>query len=166
MVAIAISKQIQFSRNRNRRRLHRVILAAASALWAPWLAGQNPTSDLPSACAPCKGKGLIALGSFGQESRRLLQSPFPKALSVGDAREEPWIFKLTVNVDGIPCDVRRTSGPDGAFATAFVDAVMKWRFDPFMHAGHGTCYTSRLYCYLKSREGRAVVVVPGVTEPY
>jgi len=130
------------------------------------VSAQSLTANLPAACAACKGpEPHIGTGTFRPEAKRLLTHPLPHAL-ISDVREEPWIFRLTVNVDGTPCAVLRKGGPDGVFVRAFVTAVMKWRFIPLIHKGNPTCYTSTLYCYVKRQEGRAILVIPGVTEPY
>ena len=149
-----------------RMRSPKALLTVAIMFWAPLVGAQNVASKLPAACAACKPAGFLGLGIFADESRRLLSHPLPTERRASDARVEPWIFILTVNLDGTPCEVRLIKGPDGSFSKMFTASVMKWSFTPLTYKGHTACHMSRLYCYVRLKDGRPVLVIPGVTEPY
>jgi hypothetical protein len=127
---------------------------------------QSLTANLPAECDACKGpEPHIGTGSFRSQARRLRSYVLPEA-RLSDAREEPWVFSLTVNIDGIPCAVTLKDGPDGPFARSLLAAARKWRFYALIHGGHATCFSSLVYCYVRVKESHVVLIVPGVTEPY
>lgn len=124
------------------------------------------TAPAPSPCPPCNFPKKLGFGAFQLQAKRLLSYRLPADLPVeSEVRQEPWVFRLTVGLDGRPCAVELLRGTSDDFADAVSAAIRDWRFSPFTTSrGEILCFQSKLFVYVRQVNGHADVIVPGVTD--
>lgn len=126
---------------------------------------QVASSQVPESCQVCSGK--MAFGEFQVEASLLRQYSLPAVpIAETDFREDPWVFELTVNVDGKPCSVELKSGPETALEKAVAQKIAEWRFTAWRDPrGSLHCYQSKVSVYVRRQNDRLTLVVPGINGP-
>ena len=99
----------------------------------------------------------VLIGAHTVQARRI-----PDALK-RNIPQEPWVFEVTLNLDGRLCAVEKISGADGVFAKLLAQTMRQWKFAVFQSRFGFACYQTQLLIYVRERKGRATIEIPGIT---
>lgn len=120
----------------------------------------------PASCGVCNATKKMAWGGPENLKRVLISyrvPDVPERLS-RSIPSEPWVFEVTLSIDGRLCALRQVDGPSDDYGRLLAAAVARqWIFEPFQSLLGATCYQTRLHFYVRQRKGKAVIEVPGVT---
>jgi hypothetical protein len=117
----------------------------------------------------CNQTKKMAWGGVENFSPLLTSHPVPEIPESlkRNIPEEPWVFEVTLNLDGKLCGVKQIGGPDDAFSRLLAETMLqRWTFTPFQFRREPLCYQTRLHFYIRERKGKPVIEVPGVTSSF
>lgn len=140
-----------------------VVMAVSVTCALPIVAQKQMTFG--ATCGVCDKTRREAWGPANELNRSLLRHPLPVVPAMQMIPSEPWVVELILDLDGKICALKLLSGKDDAFGKALFRSLHEWTFSPFMTRVGAVCYRTRLFVYLRQREGRVVVEVPGITTP-
>ena len=123
------------------------------------------SGQAPEGCPVCKGD--MAFGGFADEIPHVAKYEVPSlVLQDSDARDEPWVFELTVDVQGRVCSLKLKRGPENRVERSIAEAVRTWQFTAWRGpTGREFCFQSLFFAYIRRREGRLQIVFPGLNGP-
>jgi len=106
----------------------------------------------------------MAGGAFPLIAKNIVKWGMPLAPAEHPS-DEPWVFKVVFQADGLPCSVKLRHGPNGVMGEQIAGSIRLWRLTPLMHKGLVQCVQTVVYVYLRSEQGRTVFIIPGLPGP-
>jgi hypothetical protein len=117
-------------------------------------------------CPVCT-KQNTALGFFSTtEVRHILKYDLPSiVIPENTVSIAPWTFDLVVDSQGHVCSVQLKKGPESIVVNAMVRAIEQWKFTPWKSSkGVVYCFRSTVFVYVRKRNGRPILIVPGLSD--
>ena len=103
-------------------------------------------------CSSCDSGSTLRL-SPALFRDRITQHSFPTLSSNAVLPQDPMVFEIAIDQDGVPCGILATEWPGPKEITqALTKAIRLWRFSPVLLNGKHACFRSTLFVSAKNEQ--------------
>ena len=121
----------------------------------------------PASCPVCNETKKMAWGGVENLNRQITSYHLPEVPDTLKRKipQEPWVFEVSLNLDGKLCAVKQLSGDTGTFSQLLALTIRHWTFTAFQTRFGPACYQTQVFFYIRERKGQVKIEIPGVTSP-